>query len=522
MPKALDPLMRLLAGHEAAARRSHARLLDRDTTLWPGPPEGTGAWLGWLDGVERAPEHRAHIDAVVASLRSAGITDVVLTGMGGSSLFPMVLRAACGRGSAHPDLHVIDSTDPATVARIESRVDWARTALLVASKSGTTVETRAHLDRFRMRLEEAVGASAAGRIVVVTDPGSELAQLAQDERFGAVVHGDGDVGGRYSALSPFGLLPAALIGADVDQLLMHVAQAMAAWEVDPWSDAGPAQLGALMSRGVAAGRDALFLVVAEAAGGLGSWIEQLVAESSGKRGTGVLPIVVGRCSDVAVGPRTMVVTVGSPDGSDALAEQGVPVLRIPWDGARSLAREAMRWMQAVPLACAGLGVDPFDQPDVATAKAATAAALRSGAEPDEPVPLGPLEAELRSAGYVALLVYADPEAEVVARLARAAPVLTRRFGVPVTLGIGPRYLHSTGQLHKGGRPDGVHLVLIDDDPIDVDIPARPTGFSRLKRAQAAGDLSALRQAGRRAYRIALDDPFLAPRPEGEVGATGAA
>ena len=501
---------------EVAARRDHARLRAKDTTLWPAPPEVTGAWLGWLDGLERVPRHRPGIDAVVASLRVEGITDVILTGMGGSSLFPMVLRAVLGRGADHPELHVIDSTDPGAVARVEAAVDWSRTALLVASKSGTTVETRAHLDRFRMRLEGALGpVAAAGRIVVITDPGSPLTELAATDGFRAVVLGDPDVGGRYSALSPFGLLPAALIGADLDRLLGVAAHALAAWDRDPWSDGGPARLAALLADGVAGGRDALHLVVPATAGGLGAWVEQLVAESSGKDGTGILPVVVGSVDEVPHDARSMVVALGRTDGLDALAADGVPVLVLPWDGPEGLAREAMRWMQAVALACAWLGVDPFDQPDVASAKAATAAALEAGTEPEAPVALASLEGELRRAGYIALLAYLDPEDPVLAALERSVRRLAAHTGVPVTLGVGPRYLHSTGQLHKGGRGDGVHLVIVGDDPVDVDIPGRGFGFARLKRAQAAGDLVALREADRRAHRIDLADVLdVGVQPEG--------
>jgi len=498
----------LLAHLELDARRDHARLRARDTSLWPGSPEVTGAWLGWLDGPERAPGHRAHIDPIVASLLADGITDVLLTGMGGSSLFAMVLRAVCGRRPDHPELHVIDSTDPAAVAHVEAAVDWDRTVVVAASKSGTTVETLAHLARFRMRLAAAVGDAADGRIIVVTDPGSQLEALAQSRGLRAIVHGDADVGGRYSALSPFGLLPAAIIGADVDHLLEVASDAVAAWDVDPWSDAGPAQLGALLAHGVAVGRDALHLIVPAAAGGFGAWIEQLVAESSGKGGTGVLPVVVASAAEVPTGARSMVVAVGRVDGLDALAADGVPVLVTPWDGSAGLAREAMRWMQAVPLACARLGVDPFDQPDVAAAKAATSAALEAGTEPEGPVALAAVEPELRTAGYVALLVYTDPDAAIVAQLGSAARRLAARLDVPVTLGVGPRYLHSTGQLHKGGRPDGVHLVVVGEDPTDVGIPGRTFGFARLKRAQAAGDLAALRGAGRRAHRIDVSDPQL--------------
>lgn len=502
--------MSAIEGREATARRDHARLRSRDTSLWPPAPEVTGAWLGWLEGVQRAEGHRSTIDAVVATLLADGVTDVVLTGMGGSSLFPMVLRDVWGRQAGHPELHVIDSTDPAAVARVESSVDWTHAALVVASKSGTTVETLAHLDRFRACLERAVGAAAAGRIVVVTDPGSSLEELARRDGFRAVVPGDPDVGGRYSALSPFGLLPAALIGADLDRSLELAARAEVAWDtdpwgMDPWGGAGPARLADLLAAGVEDGRDALHLIVPSEADGFGAWIEQLVAESSGKSGTGILPVVVRSASEVPVVDRAIVVTLAPSDESAELAAQGVPVLMLPWEGPAALFREAVRWMQAVALACAQLGVDPFDQPDVAAAKVATAAALEAGTQPEASVRLVDIEAALASAGYVALLAYVDPEDPDVGRLERVARRLADRYAVPTTLGIGPRYLHSTGQLHKGGRADGIHLVIVGDDPSDVEIPGRGFGFSRLKRAQAAGDLAALRGAGRRAHRIDLAD-----------------
>jgi transaldolase / glucose-6-phosphate isomerase len=501
---------------EVSARQDHARLGRRDTSLWPPAAAVTGAWLGWLDGIERAPGHRAAIEAVVASLLEEGIDDVVLTGMGGSSLFPMVLREVCGRAVGHPRLHVIDSTDPAAVTRIEAAVDWSRTALVVASKSGTTVETLAHLDRFRARLQSTLAGRAVDRIVVVTDPGSPLADLAAREGFRATVLGDRDVGGRYSALSPFGLLPAALLGVDLGRLLDIAAEAVAGWDLDPWTDAGPARLAALLADGVASGRDVLHVVVPPSAA-FGAWIEQLVAESSGKDGTGIIPVVVDAVADVPHDARSMVVALGAIDGLGELSEAGIPVLVTPWDGPDGLAREVMRWMQAVALACARLGVDPFDQPDVAAAKAATAAALEGGSEPDASVPLEPLLDGLSGAGYVAILAYVDPEDPVVGRLEQCARHLASRAGVPVTLGVGPRYLHSTGQLHKGGRADGVHLVIVGDDRHDIDIPGRPFGFARLKRAQAAGDLVALRAAGRRAHRIDLMDLLATSEPHAPDG-----
>jgi len=500
----LGGLADAVAAREVEARLAHARLRMHDTTLWPAPAEVTAPWLGWLDSVGRAPAHLRRIVPLAAELVADGVRDVVLVGMGGSSLFPMVLAGACERGAGHPTLHVLDSTDPAAVARIEAQVDWMRTVVVAASKSGTTVETLAHLDRFLLRLADALGERAPRRVVVITDPGSPLQVRAAEEGFRTVVSGDPDVGGRYSALSPFGLLPAAILGLDVDRMVTLAREAAAAWVVDPWTGAGPARVATLLACGVAAGRDALHVLVDGRAGLLGAWIEQLVAESSGKDGTGILPVVVGSADEVVVDGRAVVVAIGDVAGVDGLAARGVPTLRIEWSGGEHLCAEALRWMQAVPLACAQLGVDPFDQPDVAAAKAATARALAQGTEPEAPVKLETLDAALAGAGYIALLAYVDPDGPDAATLQGVADMLARRHATPVTLGIGPRYLHSTGQLHKGGRPDGVFLLVVGDDPVDVAIPGRAHGFSRLKRAQAAGDLEALRAAGRSAHVVALE------------------
>jgi len=478
---------------------AHVRLTAGDVTLWPEGSAGPAtAWLGWMHGHGRAARHRATITPLVAGLLADGVREVVLTGMGGSSLFPEVLARAFGAAPGHPVLHVIDSTDPAAVRTLEQRVDWATAAVVAASKSGTTVETRAHLARFCARLEAAHGPAAGGaRTVVVTDPGSALERLAVERGFRAVVHGDPDVGGRYSALSPFGLLPAALLGVDLDGVLEHVEDSVARWMLDPWSDGGPAMLATVLAEALEVGRDALHLLVPADAGGFGAWIEQLVAESSGKSGRGVLPVIVEAAADVVATDRAVVVALGEHAGLAALVAAGVPVLRLGWDGPTSLGTEAMRWMRATALLCARLGVDPFDQPDVAAAKAATAEALASGAQLGATVDLGAVEG-LGEAAYVALLAYVDPGGEDVARVEAAARRIAHQHRVPVTVGIGPRYLHSTGQLHKGGRADGRFLVIVGDDPADVTVPGQPYGFRALKRAQAAGDLAALRAAGRRA------------------------
>jgi len=485
------------------------RLLARDPSLFPASPDA-GAWLGWVDGPVRAAAHLARIRPLADELRREGVTDVVLCGMGGSSLFPEVLVRTLGPvpGSAAGAvrLHVIDSTDPAAVLRLERAVPWSTALLVAASKSGTTVETLAHLARFRARLGEAHGAGAGRRIVAVTDPGSPLERLAGEEGFRAAVTGDPDVGGRYSALSPFGLLPAVLLGADVDGLVGAAAGMRDRALADPSDPDGPAGLAAFLVAAIADGRDVLHVLAGPGAGPFGAWIEQLVAESTGKRGRGLLPVVTRAPGDVRRDERRVVVALGRPDGTaeqtelDALAA-AVPVLVLPEPVGAQLAAEAMRWMLATALLCVRLGVDPFDQPDVAAAKAATAAALAAGQGPGPTVPFAKVRDEVPGAHHLGVLAYVDPGGRLADELVARCRILGRELDVPVTFGIGPRYLHSTGQLHKGGPAGGVYAVVVGDDPEDADVPGALYGFSALKHAQAAGDLAALRAAGRRAHHV---------------------
>jgi hypothetical protein len=489
-----------LAGPVAATRvrmsDDHARMLAGDARMWP-EPEVSAAWTGWLASLDRAAAHLAVIRPLVHDLLAEGVTDVVLSGMGGSSLFPEVLARTFAPAPGHPRLWVIDSTDPAAVLRVERAVPWASSIVIAASKSGGTVETLAHLARFTARLEAAHDADAARRIVVVTDPGSPLEERGRAERFRAVVHGDADVGGRYSALSPFGLLPAALLGIELDGLIDDARTAARGFATDPWAHAGPAQLAAVMAAAALAGRDVMHLLLPAEIRTLGGWIEQLVAESSGKHGVGVLPVLSDRVEEVRPDDRRFVIALGEQPGLDRVVEQGTPVLVVPWVGREQLATEVLRWMQAVPLLCASLGVDPFDQPDVAAAKSATARALADGKELERGRPLAAvLDGLDGSDAYIALLAYVDPDGIEAGAAEQLRAELATELDVPVTLGIGPRYLHSTGQLHKGGRGDGRFLVVVAEDAEDADVPSMPYGFSRLKRAQAAGDVRALRDAGR--------------------------
>jgi glucose-6-phosphate isomerase len=477
------------------------RIWDRDHTVWGESPTEISDRLGWLDAPERADEVVADLQRLAAEVVADGVTDVLLVGMGGSSLYPEVLATAHGPAAGSPRLRVLDSTDPGAVLHAERNLPWQATLLVPASKSGTTVEMACHLARFRARLEDVHGTDAGRWIVPITDPGSALDAEATDRGYRTVVHGQPDVGGRFSALTPFGLLPAALLGMDLDR---HLAAArrelVAARSIDP-DENSAAALGATMATAARNGRDKLALVLPDGLESFGAWIEQLVAESTGKHGRGILPVLDDVLDPEHLGHDRLVVALGDHPGLEDLVRAGHPVVQLPWSGPEQLAGEVVRWEFATAVAGAMLGLNPFDQPDVASAKAASERVLADGEDlPPTDDPTDVL-AGVQPGDYVALLGFVTPGGEDHRQLEAAADRLRHRLRAAVTVGIGPRYLHSTGQLHKGGPDTGVFLVVVGDDPEDADIPGRDFTFGRLKRAQAAGDLAALRAAGRRAVHI---------------------
>lgn len=501
----LGPLTDAVAAASSAAMELVPRIWDRDHTVWGEDPTEISDRLGWLDAPDRADAVAEELHRAAEDAASDGITDVLLVGMGGSSLYPEVLTTTFGSRPGAPRLRVLDSTDPGAVLAVEEALPWTSTLLVPASKSGTTIEMVCHFERFLARLIDAHG-DAAGRFVTpITDPGSELDARAKAEGFRQVFHGQPDVGGRFSALTPFGLWPAALLGIDVSE---HVASARdelgSARSTDPQEN-GPAMLGAVMAAAAKEGRDKLTVLLPEQISSLGLWIEQLVAESTGKHGIGVLPVIDEDPAEVHLGDDRLVVVVGDEARSAEIAAQGVPVVDLPWEGPTELGREVVRWEFATAVAGALLGINPFDQPDVASAKTATSEVLSSGEDlPATSSPDAVLE-RVEPGDYLALLAFVTPGGEDEDRVRAAAVELRRRCKVPVTVGIGPRYLHSTGQLHKGGPNRGAFLVTVGEDPIDAEVPGRDLSFSRLKRAQAAGDLAALAAAGRRVALVALDD-----------------
>jgi RpiB/LacA/LacB family sugar-phosphate isomerase len=511
------------------------RLWIKDASLWRGDPAAIRDRLGWLTAPTVMRGHVEELRAFADEIRRLQFSQVVVLGMGGSSLAAETLALTFGSRMGYPDLFVLDSTDPAAVKGIQDRVNLARTLFVVSSKSGTTQETLSAYAYFRGRVD-AEGPPAPGmHFVAITDPGSPLQALATDAGFRRVFAGIPSIGGRFSALSPFGLVPAALTGADV-RTLVERGHAM----VDVCGNSGTrgnpgVELGAALAGLARAGRDKVTLVFPEEIRALGPWIEQLVAESLGKDGRGLVPVVDEPLGAPAVygGDRVFVATSLSDDeGHDAqleaIAGAGHPVIRLRLRDRFDLGGEFFRWELAVAAAGGVLGVNPFDEPDVASAKERTAALLddwrRSRRLPEWPVEVeedgialsglgvkpatlaAGLSAHLGQAkpgDYVALLAYLPPTPEVIARLSALRLFLRDRLRVATTLGTGPRYLHSTGQLHKGGRPAGVFLVLTSEDAFDLPIPGAPYGFSTLKAAQALGDLAALRDGGRRVARLAL-------------------
>jgi transaldolase/glucose-6-phosphate isomerase len=414
------------------------RIWAHDPTVWTGADEAQ--WLGWLDEPLRM---RERVDELLAFGAEADADDVVLLGMGGSSLAPLVLARAFGAER----FHVLDTTHPAAIRRLESGL--GRTLFVVSSKSGTTIETRCHLDYFRGK---------GGTFVAVTDPASPLAAA---EGISRVFQGEPTIGGRYSALSPFGLVPAALMGLDLVRLLERAEEMREACRL---GEGNP---------GLELGLELAESSFVQVGGDFGLWVEQLLAESTGKDGKGIVPV----------------------------AEGGEPFdVRLP--DPYELGQEFFRWEFATAVAGSRLALNPFDQPDVQAAKDRTQAVLAGGDEP-ELEPEGDLDALLESAvegDWVAIQAFVDPAREGELEPLRAR---VRDRGLPLAVGLGPRYLHSTGQLHKGG-PDTVIAVQVVDDPGDeLPIPGRAFGFRRLIQAQAAGDYEALRERGRRVCRVVL-------------------
>ncbi|MGA2319313.1 MAG: glucose-6-phosphate isomerase [Solirubrobacteraceae bacterium] len=534
-----------VAAKLALAERSRVaeRLREGDPTLWgpAGAPEISNR-LGWLEIAERM---LVEVDALLLfaqEIREEGFKDVVLLGMGGSSLAPEVFRRSFGHQPGGARLHVLDSTDAGRIRAVQAAVDLQRTLFIVSSKSGGTIEPLSLFAHFFSLLGD--GSS----FIAITDPGSGLAGLASEHDFRRTFLGDPNIGGRYSALSPFGIVPAALIGADIRTLLRGAPDAWQTGLSDrSAAPAGPALehaaavwLGAALSALAQAGRDKLTFLISDTLPGLGLWLEQLVAESTGKHQTGILPVAEEPPGGAEVYGEDRVFAylpdLNAPDPALAarvgeLADAGHPLITIPTRGPLDLGRVFMLAELMVAVAGWGLEINPFDQPNVQQAKDATnrvlaeyeaghgKAQIGEASEPGAEGPPGADEPALRALlleaappHYAAIMAYLEPSDELDDAAAELRVELRAATRATTTFGYGPRFLHSTGQFHKGGPKIGRFLQILHDGPTDVDIPGAPYTFTTLKNAQSLGDLDTLRELGLPAERVRLrGDPAAALR-----------
>ena len=535
---------------EAVARRLAAlagqdvpaRLWEADTTLWKEHDEAHQAIvagsLGWLSVFEAVRDEIEGLRAFVDELRAEGYRSAVLLGMGGSSLAPEVMAQAFGTAPGYLELTVLDTTDPAAVVAAEERLDLESTLFIVASKSGGTTETASLHAYFYERLRELDGDHAGHHFVAITDEGTSLEAEAVAEGFRAVFVNPSDIGGRYSALSFFGVVPAALMGVDLERLLDGVRDMARACGPDvPPAESPALRLAAALAEGGLSGRDKVTLVTSPGLGDLGAWVEQLVAESTGKEGLGLFPVDGEPLGSPQVygDDRLFVHTRlgGAADEAqdaalDALLAVGFPVERIEVRDTYDLGGLFLLWEVAVAVAGSVLGIDAFDQPNVQESKDNTKrvlAEIAAGAGPGVPagsagervaIALGDdlLEAALwdllqdaAPPAYVALQAWVTPGAEARAELGAMRSLLRDRFRVATSDGFGPRFLHSTGQYHKGGPRNGVFLQLVSEGGPEVPVPGQTYTFGVLKQAQALGDLQALVDHRCRVLRVDLgDDP----------------
>jgi len=525
------------------------RLWARDATLWTGTFEA--GWLGWLDIVEDQIAHDIELRNLAKEVWSAGFKDVLLLGMGGSSLCPEVLRMTFGKIAGYPDLHVLDSTDPAQVKAFENKIDIARTLFIVSSKSGSTLEPNIFKQYFFERAKQAVGADNAGsHFLAITDPNSKMQKVAEADRFRHIFFGRPSIGGRYSALSNFGMAPAAVIGIDTKKFLDRAQEMVRACGPSISVEENPgAVLGIILGTAAQSGRDKVTIITSPDISDLGAWLEQLLAESTGKVGKGIVPVdreelaapeVYGNDRVFAYVHTDFATDVTTETKLAALEKAGHPVVRISMPDIYDLGAEFFRWEIATAVAGAILGINAFNQPDVEASKIATrnltseyeqtgslpaenpvlegggiklftdeknAAYLTRTAGEDKSL-AGYLKAHLGRIGagdYFALLGYIQMNAEHVKQLQAIRLAVRDRKHVATCLGFGPRFLHSTGQAYKGGPNSGVFLQVTCDDALELPVPEQKYTFGVVKAAQARGDFQVLAERGRRALRVHLHD-----------------
>jgi transaldolase / glucose-6-phosphate isomerase len=521
------------------------RLWSRDAALWTGDDESQ--WLGWLDITDEQLAQQDQLPKLAKEVQQRGFQDALLLGMGGSSLCPEVLRLTFGRINHFPNLHVLDSTDPAQVKSFEHQVDIAKTLFIVSSKSGSTLEPNIFKQFFFERTKQVVGASKAGsHFIAITDPGSHMQKVAEGDHFLHIYFGRPSIGGRYSALSNFGMVPAALIGIDTKKFLTRADEMKRACgpNVSIEENSG-ARLGVVLGTAATIGRDKVTIVTSPKISDLGAWLEQLLAESTGKIGRGIIPVDREELGPPEVYGHDRVFAYVSLQGGEdasqeamlaALEKAGHPVVRMDMSDIYDLGAEFFRWEIATAVAGSIIGINAFNQPDVEASKVATrnltaeyektgslpaekpiledaglqlftddknAAELANAAGSDKSV-TGYLKAHLsriKSGDYFAVLGYIQMNAEHEQALQTLRMMVRNKKHVATCLGFGPRFLHSTGQAYKGGPNTGVFLQITCDDSVTLPVPGQKYTFGIVKAAQARGDFQVLAERGRRALRV---------------------
>ena len=507
---------------DLAGSRTIERIWTRDHTVWKPTPAEIENRLGWLTVLDAMQDGLSDLRTFEQAVREAGMTDVVLLGMGGSSLGPEVLRSTFGPSKGAPRLWVLDSTGPGWVRQVTKAIRPARTLFLVASKSGGTIEVMSLFAHFWDLIHRTKGHRGGAQFVAITDPDTGLERLARERGFWRTFINQPNIGGRYSVLSYFGLVPAALLGLNLHKLLSQaIAMREACRKTSSPQDNPGAVLGAMMATMAKAGRDKVTLLTSPTLNSVGLWVEQLLAESTGKEGTGLIPIAgEPLAAPSAYGNDRFFVCLrlkgdrnASLDRSlTALHKAGHPIFRLNLNDRYSLGAEFFRWEFATAVAGHVLGIHPFDQPNVQESKDNTARVLKQinsrGRLPALPTPpprqaLTQLFEQAAPHRYVAILAYTTPSPRIEAALRALRKAIMIRHQMATTAGYGPRYLHSTGQLHKGGPNSGLFLELVDAMKPDLPIPEQSYTFGTLAQAQALGDLQSLHSHQRPAVRISL-------------------
>jgi transaldolase / glucose-6-phosphate isomerase len=518
-----------------------ARLWQKDASLWSNTDESK--WLGWLSIVDEQIANIAPLKAIAADVKKAKFKHALLLGMGGSSLCPEVLRLTYGKIKGFPEFHVLDSTDPAQIKAIEKKVDLKSTICIVSSKSGSTLEPNIYKQYFFEQVKKKVGANEVGnRFIAITDPGSKMQQVAERDKFRKIFFGVPSIGGRYSALSNFGMVPGAVMGLDIAKFLKATQEMVNACGAESAAEKNPGVvLGAILGVGATQGRDKCTIITSPGIADLGAWLEQLLAESTGKIGKGIIPVDREALGKPAVYGNDRVFAylrlANKPNKAQdaavaALEKAGHPVVRITLPNASTLGQEFFRWEIATAVAGSIIGIDAFNQPDVEASKVETrkltdeyeekgelpaetpffeangiklyadeknAAALKGGATLADV--LKTHLNRVKAGDYFGILGYITMNDANEKLLQKSRHAVRDKKRVATVLGFGPRFLHSTGQAYKGGPNSGVFLQITCDEAVDLPVPGQKYTFGVVKAAQARGDFAVLAERGRRALRV---------------------